>query len=332
MVNRIVWADSLKGWLMLLVILGHIIQSVLTASFDDNHLWNVIYSFHMPAFMSVSGWLAWRGDNDKAPMSLSAVVARRFRQLMIPYFLWSTLSFFKTGVYTFSQFSKMILYPDSYFWFLWVLFWISLLFTSAQRIAWKFNINEAYTLTFICLSLFCVMVGINWRMFGFQFISYYFIFYLLGYLVHKYNIRVESTLSLLIMAVVWFVLAWHWKMHCLPTWMPAIPHAPTTLLQYAYRGITAALAIFVLLCCAPKFINGNSLLNRKMQQFGSDSLGYYVAHLIWGSFIIEWFSKKFEDDAIIICLSFWVILFVSVFTILLIKKNRRASQILLGKI
>lgn len=58
--TRIIWADSLKGWLILLVILGHAIQSTLAKDCFDNHLWNLIYSFHMPAFMAVSGWFAYR--------------------------------------------------------------------------------------------------------------------------------------------------------------------------------------------------------------------------------------------------------------------------------
>ena len=58
--ERLIWADSLKGWLILLVILGHAIQCTLGADCENNHVWNLIYSFHMPAFMAVSGWLAYR--------------------------------------------------------------------------------------------------------------------------------------------------------------------------------------------------------------------------------------------------------------------------------
>lgn len=33
--QRFIWADSLKGWLMLLVIVGHTIQSVLGNDCND---------------------------------------------------------------------------------------------------------------------------------------------------------------------------------------------------------------------------------------------------------------------------------------------------------
>lgn len=59
---RLLWADSLKGWLMLLVILGHAIQTVMPEACYQNHRWNLIYSFHMPAFMAVSGYFAYRAN------------------------------------------------------------------------------------------------------------------------------------------------------------------------------------------------------------------------------------------------------------------------------
>lgn len=55
--KRILWADRLKGLLIVLVVLGHAIQQVLGSGCFSNHLWNIIYSFHMPTFMAVSGYL-----------------------------------------------------------------------------------------------------------------------------------------------------------------------------------------------------------------------------------------------------------------------------------
>ena len=63
MKERLIWADALKGLLMILVIIGHAIQTVEQEACETNHLWNIIYSFHMPAFMAVSGWLAYRGQS-----------------------------------------------------------------------------------------------------------------------------------------------------------------------------------------------------------------------------------------------------------------------------
>ena len=58
--KRLIWADSLKGILIILVVLGHAIQYTLKDGCYTNHMWNIIYSFHMHAFMAVSGYLAYR--------------------------------------------------------------------------------------------------------------------------------------------------------------------------------------------------------------------------------------------------------------------------------
>lgn len=58
--KRLLWADSLKGILIVLVVLGHAMQETLKAGCFENHVWNYIYSFHMPAFMAVSGFLNYR--------------------------------------------------------------------------------------------------------------------------------------------------------------------------------------------------------------------------------------------------------------------------------
>lgn len=130
---------------MILVIVGHSIQCILKDGCNDNHVWNLIYSFHMPAFMAVSGWLAF-GGNSKLPITnwggYLIVCKRRGLQLLVPYFVWSLLQFALSGDYTLQKLSMMVLYPDTYFWFLWVLFWIYVLFNCTQYIARRLNLHE----------------------------------------------------------------------------------------------------------------------------------------------------------------------------------------------
>lgn len=80
--SRLEWVDNAKGIGMVLVILGHV---------STNHyLNNIIYSFHMPLFFILSGFLA----------SLSAknsLICKKVKSLIIPYFK---------------------------FCFLWILYWI----------------------------------------------------------------------------------------------------------------------------------------------------------------------------------------------------------------
>ena len=74
--KRINWVDQFKGFGIILVIYGHnlpIIESY-------------IYSFHMPLFFFLGGFFHPKDFNFK-------VVKKRAKQILIPYFLWSSLLF-----------------------------------------------------------------------------------------------------------------------------------------------------------------------------------------------------------------------------------------------
>ena len=58
---RIHYLDSLKAILILLVVLGHAVQFNDTEHYANSILFRFIYSFHMPLFFFISGYLACRG-------------------------------------------------------------------------------------------------------------------------------------------------------------------------------------------------------------------------------------------------------------------------------
>lgn len=341
--QRIIWADSMKGWLMLLVILGHAIQVTLGKETGNNHLWNLIYSFHMPAFMTVSGWLGYRvSRSSNVNNSYGGYLlgcSRRFYQLLMPYFVWSFILFCWSHNYTMQNLMQMIVCPDAYFWFLWVLFWISALFKLAQLAAFKLKLNEMVTILGTSLLLFCVMVVFEIRILGFQFLAYYFLFYTVGYCLHKYENTVllkglGNPYAMAVMTILWAFFAWGWTMHGLPSWLPVIPHVPSTLLQYAYRGFTALVAIVVLIGAAPRFLNGTGRLNQLFCTIGVVSLGLYVVHLSIIGYIITFIQTAALslDNWMCIALVFVIALVISYFAVWLLNKNKHTARIFLGKI
>lgn len=56
MEKRDIRIDNIKGLLILLTVFGHMLE--MTAFADVSYLYKLIYSFHMPAFLFVSGYLA----------------------------------------------------------------------------------------------------------------------------------------------------------------------------------------------------------------------------------------------------------------------------------
>lgn len=330
--ERNVWADSLKGWLMVLVILGHAIQTEITDDAFNSHLWNIIYSFHMPAFMAVSGWFAFHSYKNKG--SFVCYMGRRAKQLLVPFFVWSLIQFAKSGNYSVENLSRIVTCPDAYFWFLWVLFWICCLFRFCQWLAMRLKLDEINLVLFVGLLLLGIMVGFDLRLFGFQLLAYYFIFYTVGYCIHRFRFLLVSNNSLLIvLTIIWFVLAWYWKMHELPMWIPFSGTRLSIVMQYLYRGLTALFAILVLLPVSQKNLNGENGVNRFMSHIGELSLGVYVSHLIVMGYLNRFVHLMIADISPTIAIIVVSVLsfVIATFMVELFSKNSYSSRILLGK-
>ena len=75
---RLSYLELIKGLIIILVIIGHAIQFSLP-DYELNFAFSFIYSFYMPLFFFVSGFLANRGKFN------SNVIPKRVYQLLIPF-------------------------------------------------------------------------------------------------------------------------------------------------------------------------------------------------------------------------------------------------------
>lgn len=121
--KRLQSIDFLKGIAILLVILGHSVQVLTIKPFDD-YLFNFIYSFHMPLFMFLSGFVSYKNE-----VNLSEVI-KRFYQLIIPFFVWPLFScLLLKGNFDIAIWKDIVEQPDKGLWFFWTLFFISSFYT-----------------------------------------------------------------------------------------------------------------------------------------------------------------------------------------------------------
>lgn len=337
--KRLIWADSLKGVLIILVVLGHAIQAGMGDAAEINHLWNAIYSFHMAAFMGVSGFLAFHSPTKVKDVALGKSIVRRFRQLIIPFVLWTIISIliysdFHLSIDLISVFfANCILYPHKGFWFLWVLFFINVFFVFGNWLSVKRKISQDLIILFIGVLLVWIMIVFEPRLFGFQFISFYFLFYSLGYYIHKYEDIIIRCNWVVIVPLVfcWCILAWFWQMHELPVWLRGTP-LPESFLQYAYRFITAAIAIYIFLAVSPGILNRRSFLNISLVELGQYSLGIYTCHMMIVGKLTYFFKGCGLNDIIVIACTFITALLISWLVVWSLSKWRLTAQYTLGKI
>ncbi|UKK67581.1 acyltransferase family protein [Prevotella communis] len=331
--KRLIWADSLKGWLIILVVLGHAIQYTVGNGSESCHLWSLIYSFHMPAFVAISGFLAYRNNGVVGGGISWNKVYRRFRQLVIPFGLWTIVLLTVINCLNLQSMVKYLLYPDNGLWFLWVLFFINVLFLFSDWSSRKFRVKSEVVVLILCILLAILMALFKISLFGLQLIAFYFLFYSLGYYMHKYYDRFFTSNRYVIipLTIVWMVLGWFWQMHELPFFLKG-NLVPETIFIYAYRYLTATLAIYVMLAIAPNLISKESKWNLPFVRIGVVSLGIYATHLIMMSKIIAIIRELNLSETMVIVISFICALAISWLLVWLLTKWKVTSVCLLGKI
>ena len=85
--QRIVFIDQLKGIAIFGVVLGHLIGH---NAGSDNGLWTFIYSFHMPLFMFISGYLASVTSTAETLSwnKIGRTILKKSRTLLLPSLTW----------------------------------------------------------------------------------------------------------------------------------------------------------------------------------------------------------------------------------------------------
>lgn len=82
--NRDFQLDAIKGFAIVLVVLGHTFQMYF-AEGNDAFWGHVVYSFHMPLFFFVSGYLAY---SSMRHYSGGELIGKRFVNLVVPFLSW----------------------------------------------------------------------------------------------------------------------------------------------------------------------------------------------------------------------------------------------------
>lgn len=322
--QRIVWADALRGLLILLVVIGHSLQF---GNYENRLSWNIIYSFHMAAFFVISGYVGYKSAYRFSSLS------RKASQLLLPFVSWTFLGILIKGG-GISRLVNVVLRPDNSYWFIYVLFVIIVLFITLVLIANKYDVNPDKFLLFGAFLLIITMVVTEFRLLGFQFISYYFGFYVLGYLLRKYNI-VFSAKAVILLGLVWLSLAVFWKMHAVPVPLKCLAtFIPSSLLNYSYRYVAAIFgSLFFMSLAMRVFNNAENRLISLLCYFGKVSLGLYIIHLFIGEPVYTYYRGLLSSDTSIafVLLDSVTRIVISLVLINIIQRIPMVRLLLLGK-
>lgn len=328
--NRLLHVDALKGILILLVILGHSIQYVIGESCFDNKIWNCIYSFHMPCFMAISGYFA--------PMAIQKAdqlynfIWRRFQQLMLPMLLWQAVYIILPPP---SKNVTLLSFIDcGNFWFLWALFFISLIYAVVVYLSGKLHVSAIVLHIGVSVLLIGLMLLKNYHQHGIQYIAYYYPFFVMGcYLNRKLDIRNIDKKWFWFAFLLWFVGAIFWRMHEAPRFLTGFKLVSSSILTYGYRYIVGFVAIFAFYGLSALYMSKEHSWTSLFARVGGLSLGIYTIHILLLKMLRPYLVNTVNvPNTLSVVLLFIVLTVVSLVLVYCISHNKIASRCLLGKL
>lgn len=317
MKERLHYLDTQKGILIILVIIGHVIQSNIE-QYQDVFLFRFIYSFHMPLFFFISGFLTFRKT------AHSQLISKRACQCLIPFITWALLTpAIKTGSFNMQETLLTLLYPNNGLWFLYNLFIYCVAIALSEY--WStMRIKQELWLAGIAMLLFAVSGWLH-TILNATPLSWYFPFFAMGYYVHKYQEQIfkHSKTILLISGICYVITVPFWMMREVPTFYQWINLG--SIFAYVYRySVSVAGTLFFFMTAKVYFDRPYSLL----EKIGTKTLGIYIFQFVI-LYILEntcFSSNLFVETAFQIVVCF----FVSLAIVILIQRIKYLRLLLIG--
>ena len=314
--------DIAKGIGILLVILGHTMSPVMEGHRLIEWLYRVIYTFHMPLFFFVSGFVASKLVTK--PLKKFTLLKQRTVRLMIPYCVWAVIylpmKIIMSEHVRFSSEYKWYSFflgnnPDGQLWFLYVVFVISVFMIFCVT---KNNIT-LFTVLFMIVSVFAPLIpfSIGFTSITLSFSLYQVGFFFLGTLIstkHDYYEVTKSTALFFVSVIVLVVYS-------------VILYIKQDEVWYL-QTITATFAIYI--CLYLSNILSKCKIRKPISYLGKKSMEIYLLHgplLVVGRIILP----KFISNTYIYILALTIIsILISLLIAMVINKIKLARLLLFG--
>jgi fucose 4-O-acetylase-like acetyltransferase len=194
--------DAIKGLLIVFVILGH----VLLGSISENLGREIIYFFHMPLFLAVTGYFVKDTLLKQAPLDiLKKYTHRMLIPFIVAFIFYTTVTLFLGDSLTFKTVVAKFLYPYYHLWYvpavMLFIFYIKILESIPRT-------SSALVLVFF--SLLVVFFeghgqhmhdGTVYKLLGDKRFYYFFIYFYAGYYLSSRQLNIDKDMTLSIFVI-----------------------------------------------------------------------------------------------------------------------------------
>ncbi|MBQ9926588.1 MAG: acyltransferase [Lachnospiraceae bacterium] len=341
--KRSTYLDVVKAFAIICVIFGHCIQYGSGSNylkgdlFLDNIIFKIIYSFHMPLFMLVSGYLFAHSVKGK---TWTKILINRIRTLLLPILMWMALPFIIVMIYALGNsnveciaaLNNCVSTSLSNLWFLWAVFWCSLVVTIVSRFFKDSKI--VYLLGFVLTFFVPDIMYLNLYKFMYPYFVVGYFYNKDGY-VKKLNKICNYPYTLLALGVVFGILLFFYDRdayiyttgYCV-LGKGVLRQTIIDIYRCTIGFIGSAFVLLVFLRLKDKFVR----VSEKILKFiGVNTLGIYII----SGFIFTYVFNRVTENIVTInyimtIIETIIVLVVSLVCTCIIKKNKYLNMLLLG--
>lgn len=334
--------DYIKAFAIILVVLGHSIQYgsgpyVKAHMFDNNYIIYFIYSFHMPIFMIVSGYLYFYSINR---YDTKQMIINKTKSLIIPILFWTILTtLFNCILYDqerlLNPFRFGVAWANEFigqFWFLWAVFFCSMVLLLINKV-FKDNII-VYLIVFIVSFVTPDVLLLS-------LIKFMYPFFVIGYMVNKYKLIEKCSgkvkiIGFIISSVLFFVMLVFMKGNYF------VYNSGYTLLEREnvfemlyidlYRLFIGLFGSYVFSFIIAKFApKVSGIVDRVIVCLGKNTLGIYIVSFFFAVYLLPLITYNFSGINYLVTIVETVMtIVVSLLIIFAIQKFKWTNRLLLG--
>lgn len=195
------YIDFLRGFAMLLVIMGHS-MTCSTVGSEESIVFNAIWSLQMPLFFIVSGYVSRYRRNHDVRSSFKTIIKRTVSYLL-PWIVWDFfIRGFVLGDKKMLDFRFVFWHLDNGYWFLFVIWVISLLIEICNILSlllcdyskkYRYTLINSFFVLLFMVGLSLIGSKVGYKFMGIHLTLYYTPFYFAGIVFGRFQNELEST-------------------------------------------------------------------------------------------------------------------------------------------
>lgn len=324
--------DVIKGVTSFLVVIGHNIQTLkgidyAAGDFYSNPVYSFIYTFHMPLFMLVSGYLFYNSTNK---YSTKELVVSRFKTTVIPIFIWTY--FINLLLILFNQVDMSLfryLYsPIVAIWFLWAVFYSSL-----GVIIGKKYFNDHFLFHIIVIFILLLLPDVLYK----EYYAFMYPYFLAGYYANKKRFKIENiNLWVNLIPFVLLIFLWDVDKYIYTSGITLLFRNNSLYMIYVdlYRWAIGFVGSLTIIKTIEIMMRKSEKEYKLLANVGKRSLGIYIVGIYFSNYIFPYFTFMENMNELLynlICIMISpVVILIFMETVKLLEKVKFTRILLLG--